>query len=226
MKNSLHLAFATLSFALFSSTASAAYPENPATAALNSQPVNPNVCFEDKVVKHSAPSNVSSYGGYAVDIQYINIVPNEKCHVLINDAAMQQLFSMGNLRSAFASLGNQTLYGSYTVMGVPRNDNNILYKDDSKHLITNGKLGDPSHILRFEMLGNDPRKDTRNFNIVIRMKTFTGKLDQYNKPIQESFTFNIAETFKVGLRNHFLFSKNNQLIYVNVYPLKYPIPKR
>jgi hypothetical protein len=226
MKKSLSLSIAALSFALFSGLATAAYPAGPDVPAVSNKPVDPTVCFEDKVVKKVVPANLSSFGGYAVDVQYVNIVPNNNCHVMINDAAMTQLFSTGNVSTAFSSLGSQTLYGSYTVMGVPRNENNILYKTESNHIITNKKAGDPSDILRFEMLGNDPRLDTRDFNIVLRMKTFTGKLDPYNKPIVDSFTFNVSETFKVGYRNHFLFSKNNQLIYVNVYPLKYPIPKR
>jgi hypothetical protein len=226
MKKSLSLSIAALSLALFSGLATAAYPAGTDVPAVNNKPVDPTVCFEDKVVKKVVPANLSSFGGYAVDVQYVNIVPNNNCHVMLNDAAMTQLFSTGNVSTAFSSLGSQTLYGSYTVMGVPRNENNILYKTESNHIITNKKAGDPSDILRFEMLGNDPRLDTRDFNIVLRMKTFTGKLDTYNKPIVDSFTFNVSETFKVGYRNHFLFSKNNQLIYVNVYPLKYPIPKR
>lgn len=226
MKKSFSLSIAAFSLALFSSLATAAYPESPTAPTVNNKPVDPTICFEDKVVKKVMPSNVSSYGGYAIDVQYVNIVPNKNCHVMINEAAMKQLFSTGNVSTAFSMLGTQTLYGNYTVMGVPRNENNILYKADSNHIIINRKAGDPSDIIRFEMLGNDPRKDSRNFNIVLRMKTFTGKMDADGKPIVNSFTFNVSETFKVGYRNHFLFSKDNQLIYVNVYPLKYPIPKR
>lgn len=226
MKNSLNLSIAAFSLALFSSLATAAYPEGPDLPVPNNVSTDPTVCFKDNVVKKVIPVNLSSYGGYAVDVQYVNIVPNQNCHVAIDERAMSQLFTTGNVSSAFSSLGTQTLYGSYTVMGVPRNDSNILYKAESSHLITNRKSGDPADILRFEMLNNDPRKDTRNFNIVIRMKTFTGKMDDDNKPIVNSFTFNVSETFKIGKRNIFLFSKNNQLIYVNVYPLKYPIPRR
>lgn len=226
MKRSFNLSIAAFSLAMFSSLATAAYPESSNAHVVNNKPVNPTVCFKDTVVKKEMPVNLSSFGGYAVNIQYVNILPNQNCHVIINDAAMSQLFKTGNISTAFAPLGNQTLYGNYTVMGVPRNENNIIYKTESNHIIANRKAGDPSDIVRFEMVGNDPRRDTRNFNIVLRMKTFTGKFDSSGKPVVESFTFNVTEEFKVGYQNHFLFSKNNQLIYVNVYPLKYPIPKR
>lgn len=226
MKKSLSLSIAAFSLAFFSGIATAAYPEGPDLRVPANVSTDPTVCFKDNVVKKVLPANLSSYGGYAVDVQYVNIAPGANCHVAIDERAMNQLFTTGNVSSAFTSLGTQTVYGSYTVMGVPRNDSNILYKAESSHIILNKKAGDPSDILRFEMLNNDPRKDTRDFNVVIRMKTFTGKMDEDGKPITNSFTFNVSETFKVGNRNIFLFSKNNQLIYVNVYPLKYPIPRR
>lgn len=226
MKKFLSLSIAALSLALFSGLATAAYPEGPDVPVSKNISTDPTVCFKDNVVKKVVPANLSSFGGYAVDVQYVNIVPNNNCHVFIDESAMNQLFTTGNVSTAFASLGNQTLYGSYTVMGVPRNKYNVSYNADSSHIIANSKAGDPSDIIRFEMLGNDPRNETRNFNIVLRMKTFTGKLDAYGKPVVTSFTFNVSETFRAGYRNHFLFSKDNQLIYVNVYPLKYPIPKR
>lgn len=226
MKNNVKSSMAALYLLLISGFASAAYPENPTSAQLNTQPADPSTCFQTDVVKRGSPANLSSFGGFAVDVQYVNIEPNQKCHVLINDAAMKQLFSTGNVSSAFASLGNQTSYGSYTVMGIPKNDRNVVYKIDSNHIITNSKAGDPSDVVRFEMLGNNPNLDTRSFNIVLRMKTITGQVDSSGQPIRDSFTFNISENFKIGYRNYFLFSRGNQLIYVNVYPLKYPLPKR
>lgn len=228
MKKFLNLTALSLSLAFFSSLANAAYPESPdiPTPVDPNQSLDPSICFKDDVIKRTAPSNLSSYGGYAIDVQYIHILPNKDCHIVLNEAAMKQYFKTGNVSTAFESLGQQSVYGNYTVMGVPRNENNILYKADSNHIITNNKAGNPSDILRFEMLGNDLRTDTRNFNVVIRMKTFTGQVNSYGEPLLESFTFNVSDTFKIGVRNYFLFSRNNQLIAVNVYPLKYPLPKR
>lgn len=226
MKKALTHGIATFSLLLLSSLANAAYPENPATSSQLVAPQDPATCFEDKVVKTAVPANLSSYGGFAVDVQYINIEPNQKCHVLINESALKQLFTTGNVSSAFTMLGNQTVYGSYTVMAIPRNDNSILFKQDSPRIQVNQKSGHPSDLVRFEMLGNDIRTDRRNFNIVLRMKTITGQVDSDGKPVVDSFTFNVSDTFIAGYRNYFLFSHGNQLIYVYVYPLKYPMPKR
>lgn len=53
MKKSFSLSIAAFSLALFSSLATAAYPESPTAPTVNNKPVDPTICFEDKVVKKS-----------------------------------------------------------------------------------------------------------------------------------------------------------------------------
>jgi len=192
----------------FTTTQVMAYGENPEIMP----------CFSDAVISDNAPFN-GTYGGFAADIQYMKITNSAECSALLTHESLQQVFKDKDIRTAFQSLGAQELYGNYTVMGIPPKESNILYKLGSSHIISNLRTGKPSDIIRFEMLQNNTFTNKRAFNIVIRMKPDNSQ----GNP--ESSTFNVSGTFITGMRNYFLFTRNDQIIFVHIYPIKYPIPK-
>lgn len=177
-------------------------------------------CFEPTVVKKRNNSNFRSYGAFGIDVQYLKVTKNDKCFVKLSDGDMKQMFIDQDIRKTFQNLGPIEGYGSYTIAGIPPKEPNILYKLESNHIIVNYREGIPSDLVRFEMLRNDVRKPERDFNILLRMKTPNAA------GVPEYYNFTVSDTFMAGEYNYFLFSQGEYIIFVNVYPVKYPIPKR
>lgn len=178
-------------------------------------------CFKTNNLSRVVESNVSSFGGYGVDVQYIRFDRTKGCRLELDSSFFGSLSRSGDLRTLFKDLAPYNTYGSSTIMGVPPRERNILYKRDSNHITRNVRDGFPSEIVKFEMLGNDPRDKLKNFNIVIRMAT---SKDNSQKP--ESVVTSVSGKFMEGKRNFFVFTEDDHVVFVNVYPIKYPIPKR
>jgi hypothetical protein len=178
-------------------------------------------CFKNSNFSKVLDSNVSSFGGYGFDVQYIRFDRTQGCRLELDSSFFGSMSRSGDLRTVFKDLAPYNTFGSSTIMGVPPRERNIYYKRDSNHIIRNVRDGFPSEIVKFEMLNNDAREKLKNFNIVIRMAT---SKDNSKKP--ESVVTSASGKFVEGKRNLFVFTEDDYVVFVNIYPIKYPIPKR
>lgn len=179
-------------------------------------------CFKPQLFNKSVNANLSSFGGYGFDVQYIKINKNISCRVDLTADIFSAISKTGDIRNTFEALGEYNVYGNYTVFGVPPRDRNILYKRDSNHIIKNKRSGYYSEIVKFEMQNNDAREKLKNFNIVIKMDNEDKKKSEKSNSKQVF----ISGKFVEGKRNFFIKSEDDYIIFVNIYPIKYPIPKR
>ncbi len=179
-------------------------------------------CFNPQTIQKDSPANLSSFGAYEFDIQYLRINLNNNCLTQFNDDTLNSIIDSGDIRNSFSNLGEYNVYGNYTVRGIPTKKSNIIYKNNSSHIIKNKKSGNFSRLERFEMRENDPRKKERNFSLFIKMNLEDNKISEPSK----SKIFELNGKIKEGRRNYFIFTDENYIVFVKVYPIKYPVPKR